>query len=302
MWCGSTICQTRSGTDTVLRRHSGEGEYNNSTSQLLIYMPDQLNSVRDVLDGSTGTLQQSYDYTPYGAVARSNGSKPTDYEFAGLFYHPASTLNLGDARAMDGSTGRWLNRDPIREASNANLYAYAGANTINRTDPSGLMATCLPGQDIGNPQCQIQAGAAGPAQLAASYLTPAASNSTFIRSNSGCTLAAPSVVSFSMPYQSVLPVGLLDLPTSGAYRRPGSAQGRYFTSGDQASFAYARQSITGLGNMPYPMLRTRAPYTAFNGLPPATGEFGIQGWAVSDDFLPGLKPVVTNFLMTGGAP
>jgi hypothetical protein len=79
MWCGTAICQERDGSDTVLRRHMAEGEYNNSTSQKLVYMPDNLGAVRDVLDASTGNLVQSYDYDPYGAITRSNGSKATDY-------------------------------------------------------------------------------------------------------------------------------------------------------------------------------------------------------------------------------
>ena len=130
LWCSGFICQTRDGSDNVLRRDLKEGEYNVSTSQKLIYMADQLGSVRDVLDASTGNLVQSYDYTPYGAVARSNGSTPTDNQFTGLFTHPASGLNLATFRALDGSTGRWINRDPIREFGGFNLYGYVDANPI----------------------------------------------------------------------------------------------------------------------------------------------------------------------------
>ena len=54
---GATMarCQTRDGSDNVLRRDMAEGELNVNTQQKLIYMPDQLGSVRDVLDGTTGT-------------------------------------------------------------------------------------------------------------------------------------------------------------------------------------------------------------------------------------------------------
>ncbi len=138
LWCGSRICQTRDGSDTVLRRDVWEGEYNASTSQKLVYMPDQLGSVRDVIDASTGNLVQSYDYTPYGAVARSNGSTPTDYRYAGLFYHPNSGLNLAAYRVQDGNTGRWLSRDPIREFGGINLYGYVAARPTLRTDHKGL--------------------------------------------------------------------------------------------------------------------------------------------------------------------
>jgi RHS repeat-associated protein len=138
MWCGSAICQTRDGSDNVLRRHTAEGEYNVSTSQKLVYMPDHLGAVRDVLDATTGNLVQSYDYDPYGGITRSNGSTAVDYQYARLFSHPDSTLNLSSTRPYDPATGRWLTKDPIREAGGINLYGYAGANPINANDPLGL--------------------------------------------------------------------------------------------------------------------------------------------------------------------
>jgi RHS repeat-associated protein len=138
LWCGSSICQTRNGSDTVLRRDLAEGELNVSTSQKLVYMTDQIGSARDVLDATTGNLVQSYDYTPYGAVARSNGSTPTDYQYAGLMYHSASGLLMSATRFFDPVTGRWINRDPIREDAGPNLYAYTDANPIMWTDEEGL--------------------------------------------------------------------------------------------------------------------------------------------------------------------
>lgn len=134
-----TVCQTRNSSQAAIRRDLPEGEYNVSSGQQLIYMPDQLGSVRDVLNASTGSLVQSYDYTPYGAVTRSNGSTPIDYQYARLFAHPASGLNLSANRAQDGITGRWITRDPIRENGSINLYAYVGASPTDRIDPLGLV-------------------------------------------------------------------------------------------------------------------------------------------------------------------
>ena len=138
LWCGSSICQTRNSSQTAIRRDLPEGEYNVSTSQKLVYMPDQIGSVRDVIDGTTGNLVASYDFTPYGAVARSSVTNGTDYQYARLFAHVASGLNLSATRAQDGSTGRWINRDRLREFAGPNLYAYVGANTVNYTDAMGL--------------------------------------------------------------------------------------------------------------------------------------------------------------------
>ena len=158
LWCGGRLCQTRDSGDTALRRDLGEGELNVSTGRNLIYMPDQLGSVRDVLDARTGNLVQSYDYTPYGGVARSNGNTPTDYQYANLFYHPSSGLNLSATRAMDGSTGRWLNRDPINEIGGINLYEYGDANTVNLNDPEGLLAGEATCADPLQPFCWFSVG------------------------------------------------------------------------------------------------------------------------------------------------
>lgn len=137
-WCGSSICQTRNSSQTAIRRDLDEGEYNVSSGQKLIYMPDQLWSVRDVLDGTTGSLVQSYDFNPYGSQNRASGSTPTDYRFAGLFLHTQSALNFATYRAQDGGTGRFINRDPTRESGGIDLYAYVGADPINEFDPYGL--------------------------------------------------------------------------------------------------------------------------------------------------------------------
>ena len=139
LWCGSHICQSRDGSDNPLRRDLEEGEVNLlNDMQPLIYMPDQLGSVRDVLDGGTGNLLDSFDYTPYGSVARTSGTTSMDYHYAGLFLHSASALNLSATRPMDGVTGRWLNRDPIGELGGTNIYSYVGENPLRSIDTMGF--------------------------------------------------------------------------------------------------------------------------------------------------------------------
>src|SRR5262249_36303940 len=126
LWCedGISICQSRDGSDNVLKRYVDEGEYNLSTSQKLVYMPDQLGSVRDVIDETPGTRAASYDYSPYGQVTQSSVTNGVDYQYAGLFAHPASGLLFSMTRAYDTASGRWVNRDPIRETAGTNMYAY----------------------------------------------------------------------------------------------------------------------------------------------------------------------------------
>jgi RHS repeat-associated protein len=137
LWCGARICQTRNGADTVQSRILGEGEYNTATTQKAIYMPDQLGSIRDVIDATNGNLIYSIDYSPYGKVTQSAGSFSPVYQFAGLMYHPQSALLLSATRALDLSQ-HWLNLDPIREAGGRNLYGYVDAVPTLFGDHTGL--------------------------------------------------------------------------------------------------------------------------------------------------------------------
>lgn len=140
LWCeDGRVCQTRDSADNVGRRIMVEGELNVTTGRKLIFMPDQLGSARDVLDGTTGGLVEAFDFTPYGSIARSYGSSGNiRYLYAGLFLYPTNPLNFATYRQLDGVTGRFLNRDPIREYGGINLYDYTFSNPINRIDPLGL--------------------------------------------------------------------------------------------------------------------------------------------------------------------
>jgi RHS repeat-associated protein len=138
LWCGSRICQTRDGADTVQSRILPEGEYNTVTTQKAVYMPDQLGSVRDVFDATSGNLLASLDYSPYGNPVRTNGSFTPFYQYAKLARHVQSSLNFATFRAQDGITGTFPNSDPIAEIGGINRYMYSGAQPINYSDPTGL--------------------------------------------------------------------------------------------------------------------------------------------------------------------
>ncbi len=72
LWCGAAICQQRNGSDTAEKRFYSEGEYVHSGTKKYLTLTDHLGSVRDVIDiTGTPTLVGSFDYRPYGEVARS---------------------------------------------------------------------------------------------------------------------------------------------------------------------------------------------------------------------------------------
>jgi RHS repeat-associated protein len=75
---------------------------------------------------------------PYGRATKVSGSLSCDFQYAGMYEHATSGLNLTPARAYDPNVGRWISRDPSGEGSGLNLYAYCGGNPIDNVDPLGL--------------------------------------------------------------------------------------------------------------------------------------------------------------------
>lgn len=140
LWCGAAICQTRDGTDTVTAKLFAEGEYRPSGTKKYLYLTDHLGSVRDVVDiTGTPTLVAAFDYTPYGAVARSYGSVTPLYQYAMLVADPNTGLYLSLTRAYNPANGKWLSTDPIREQGGINLTGYVGGKPLLNSDPMGLM-------------------------------------------------------------------------------------------------------------------------------------------------------------------
>jgi RHS repeat-associated protein len=144
LWCGAAICQQRSNTDVVQKRFFAEGEYVLTGTKKYLTLTDHLGSVRDVIDiTTTPTLVGSFDYTPYGAVARSWGTVTPGYTYAGLFAHPQTGLLLSATRAYEPGKGRFLNRDALAPFG----YPYVDASPLLKVDPLGLSgSTVFPGR------------------------------------------------------------------------------------------------------------------------------------------------------------
>jgi len=73
-----------------------------------------------------------------------------DFGFTGHYFHQPSGLNLTVYPGYDSDLGRWISRDPIRNAEflqGPNLYGYVGNSVINAIDPYGLK-TCWRKLDI----------------------------------------------------------------------------------------------------------------------------------------------------------
>lgn len=87
---------------------------------------------------STGTVQTSYSFEPFGNTtttgsATTNGFAYTGRELdsTGLYYYRA--------RYYNPSLQRFISEDPIGFRGGINNYVYAGNRPIGRSDPSGLL-------------------------------------------------------------------------------------------------------------------------------------------------------------------
>jgi RHS repeat-associated protein len=157
VWCNGGICEERDETGTVItKRYFPQGVLlqTGSNSGPYYYTRDHLGSIREMTDAS-GNLRARYSYDPFGRQTKISGNVDADFAFAGMFWSPEASLSLTHFRAYDPNLGRWLSRDPLKNAEvieGPNLYAYAANNPVNLTDPLGLDSFFKPGDMIIRPK------------------------------------------------------------------------------------------------------------------------------------------------------
>ncbi|WP_218081797.1 RHS repeat-associated core domain-containing protein [Anthocerotibacter panamensis] len=89
------------------------------------------------LTDDTGTIQTSYNYSPYGKKQTTGFASDSSYGFTareddgtGFYYYRARYYNPDQKR--------FVAEDPLEfGGGDSNFYAYVGSDPVNRTDPSG---------------------------------------------------------------------------------------------------------------------------------------------------------------------
>lgn len=104
-------------------------------------LSDRLGSPRLVVNSITGAVIQQIEYDEFGELKFDSNLGLTPFGFAGGLRDIQTQLTRFGSRDYDAHTGRWTTKDPIRFVGRSeNLYRYASADPVNKTDPSGQWA------------------------------------------------------------------------------------------------------------------------------------------------------------------
>ena len=101
------------------------------------YLQDGLGSVRQLL-GSDETTENAYDYEAFGETYGTPTESVTNrYRFTGREWDSESTIYYYRSRHLNGTFGRFLQRDPLAPFLPLGPYGYVGLNPLNYIDPWG---------------------------------------------------------------------------------------------------------------------------------------------------------------------
>jgi RHS repeat-associated protein len=117
------------GSDEPLVWYEGSG-----TSDKRWMMADERGSVVAV-SNSAGAVTQVNKYDPDGVPDAGNAGR---FQYTGQLWIAEAGIYHFKARAYHPGLGRFLQTDPSGFAGGMNLYAYAGGDPVNFTDPTGL--------------------------------------------------------------------------------------------------------------------------------------------------------------------
>jgi RHS repeat-associated protein len=98
---------------------------------------DGRGNVKGLIDPAQN-ITVKYEYDPFGFLLGKTGSIEQPYRFSTKSFDEKIGLSYYGYRYYLPLLGRWINRDPLREAGGSNLYNFVDSDPINSIDPWGL--------------------------------------------------------------------------------------------------------------------------------------------------------------------
>src|SRR5438094_1674656 len=97
-------------------------------------------------NAGTPNVTATYRYDPFGNTITTTGTNAANnvYRFSSKERHANSGMYYYGYRFYDPNLQRWLNRDPLGEKTDRNLYRFAMNNALSYLDPYGLDLISLP--------------------------------------------------------------------------------------------------------------------------------------------------------------
>ncbi|MDE6480872.1 MAG: hypothetical protein K2L45_11465 [Muribaculaceae bacterium] len=144
----------RNGTVDMILFPGGYATINGNSVTFHYYTQDYLGNNRAVINGSTGAIEQTVAYYPYGGVIADLGTAATTgqpYKFGGKELMTANGLNEYDfgARQYYSAVPGFTSIDPFCEDTQwLSPYLFCGNDPVNNTDPTGAILETV--WDVGN--------------------------------------------------------------------------------------------------------------------------------------------------------
>jgi RHS repeat-associated protein len=164
-WSGAARIQnvwSAAGIDIYVERdRDADGSSGNGLEERLYVEQDANGNVTALVDTS-GTVQERYQYDPYGAVtiltaawgARGSSSFAFTNFFQGARYDSTTGLFNFRNREYSPTLGRWIQNDPLGYAAgDSNTYRALGNAPAGVRDPLGLRAEMASGDDNAMQSC-----------------------------------------------------------------------------------------------------------------------------------------------------
>jgi RHS repeat-associated protein len=102
-------------------------------------LTDQLGSTI-ALASSSGTVETSYTYDPFGTTTKEGTASENTMQYAGQ-ENDGDSLNYDRARYYSPSAARFISQDPLGQGANGpNTYLYTADDPTNAIDPYGTTA------------------------------------------------------------------------------------------------------------------------------------------------------------------